>query len=588
MNEKEIDDQDQGVLGIVNINQLIHPFPGLRPFGIEESHLFFGRGDQSDEVLVKLSDHKFVAVHGASGSGKSSLMYGGLIPALYGGFMTGAGSNWRIVVTRPGGSPIENLAEALLIHDKEYASLRDEDKLIRKKIISTVLRSSSLGLVEVVRQLKADDFQNVLILVDQFEELSRYRKLVTATPDLDESRAFVNLLLEAIHQHDEPIYVVLTMRSDFIGECTRFPALTRMVNASHYLIPRMTRGQKRSAIEGPVAVGGGKIASRLTQQLLNDAGDNPDQLPILQHALMRTWSYWIENRKAGEPIDLRHYNAIGTLKDALSMHANEAFDSLSKHEKEICKVMFKALTERGPGNQGIRRPTKLTTIAAIAGVNEDEARRVADRFREPGRSLLMPPFGVTLEPETVIDISHESLMRIWVRLKGWLDEESKAVKMYLDLSEAAERYQQGKAELWQMPDLQVALIWREENKPTLAWAQRYNPAFERTMVFLETSKKAYLAELHNKEILQKRQLKWMRMTAFVLAIVIVVSVSFSIYFLIKADEAEKVAEKAKIVKLATDDEKDRYPNSSLLNTGSHEIVIGTRPPNHGKTCAYLV
>lgn len=583
MNEKEIDDQDQGVRGIVNINPLTHPFPGLRPFGIEESHLFFGRGDQTDEVLVKLSDHKFVAVHGASGSGKSSLMYGGLIPALYGGFMTGAGSNWRIVATRPGGGPIENLAEALLINDKEYASLGDEDKLIRKTIISTVLRSSSLGLVEVVRQLKADDFQNVLILVDQFEELFRYRKLLTATPDLDESPAFVNLLLEAIHQQDEPVYVVFTMLSDFIGECTQFPGLTRMINASHYLIPQMTRDQKRRAIEGPVAVGGGKIAPRLTQQLLNDTGDNPDQLPVLQHALMRTWSYWIDNRKAGEPMDLRHYNAIGTLKDALSMHANEAFDSLSKREKEICKVMFKALTERGPGNQGIRRPTKLTTIAAIAGVNEDEAGRVAERFREPGRSLLMPPFGVRLEPETVIDISHESLMRTWIRLKGWLDEESKAVKMYLDLSGAAERYQEGKAELWQMPDLQLALTWREENKPTLAWAQRYNPAFERTMVFLETSEKAYLAELRNKEILQNRQLKWMRMTAFVLAIVILVSVSFSIYFLIKADEAEKVAEEAKIVELATNDEKDRYPNASLLNTGSHEIVIGTRPPNHGKT-----
>ena len=332
-----------------------------------------------------------------------------------------------------------------------------------------------------------------------------------------------------------------------------------MINASHYLIPQMTRDQKRRAIEGPVAVGGGKIAPGLTQQLLNDAGDNPDQLPVLQHALMRTWSYWTDNRQVGEPIDLRHYSAIGTLKEALSVHANEAFDSLSEREKEICKVMFKALTERDSENQGIRRPTKLTTIAAIAGVNEDEVGRVAERFREPGRSLLMPPFGVRLEPETVIDISHESLMRIWIRLKGWLDEESKAVEMYLKLSEAAERYQEGKAELWQMPDLQLALKWREENKPTLVWSQRYNPAFERTMVFLETSEKAYLTELRNKEILQKRQLKRMRMTAFVLAIVILVSVSFSIYFLIKADEVEKVTEEAKIVELATNDEKDRYP-----------------------------
>ncbi len=544
MSEKDIDVQGQEVQDIVDITQLINPFPGLRPFGIEESHLFFGREGQSDEVLVKLSENKFVAILGASGSGKSSLMYCGLIPTLYGGFMTEAGSNWRIVVTRPGGGPIDNLAEALLIKDKEYSNLGDEDKLIRKTIISTVLRSSSLGLVEVVRQLKADDFQNVLILVDQFEELFRYRKLESATSDLDESSAFVNLLLEAIHQYDEPVYIALTMRSDFIGECAQFPDLTQMINDSHYLIPQMTRDQKRTAIEGPVAVGGGKIAPRLTQQLLNDVGDNPDQLPILQHALMRTWTYWTDNRKIGEPIDLRHYNSIGTLREALSMHANEAFDSLSKREKEICEVMFKALTERGSENQGIRRPTKLSTIAAIAGVNEEEVGRVVERFREPGRSLLMPPYGVRLESETVIDISHESLMRIWIRLKRWLDEESKAAEMYLKLSEAAERYQEGKAGLWQMPDLQLALNWREENRPTLVWGQRYNPAFERTMVFLETSEKAYLTEQRNKEVLQKRQVRRMRFTAVILAIAVLVSLTFLIYAIIKANDAEKAKEDA--------------------------------------------
>lgn len=546
MSEKEVDVKGQETQDIVDITQLINPFPGLRPFGIEESHLFFGREGQSDEVLVKLSENKFVAILGASGSGKSSLMFCGLIPTLYGGFMTQAGSNWRIVVTRPGGGPIDNMAEALLLRDREYANLGDEDKLIRKTIISTVLRSSSLGLVEVVRQLKGDDGENMLILVDQFEELFRYRKLESATSDLDESSAFVNLLLEAIHQYDEPIYIALTMRSDFIGECAQFPDLTQMINDSHYLIPQMTRDQKRTAIEGPVAVGGGKISPRLTQQLLNDVGDNPDQLPILQHALMRTWAYWTENRKVGEAIDLRHYNSIGTLREALSMHANEAYDSLSKREKEICEVMFKALTERGNENQGIRRPTKLATIAAIAGVSEDEVARVVERFREPGRSLLMPPFGVRLESETVIDISHESLMRIWIRLKRWLDEESKAAEMYIKLSEAAERYQEGRAGLWQMPDLQLALNWREENRPTLVWGQRYNPAFERTMVFLETSEKAYITEQRNKEILQKRQVKRMRITAIVLAIATLITLTLVIVSFIKADEATKAANDARI------------------------------------------
>lgn len=543
MSNENIDIQEHGDQ-VLDITELINPFPGLRPFGIEESHLFFGREGQSDEVLVKLSENRFVSILGSSGSGKSSLMYCGLIPTLYGGFMTDAGSHWKIVVTRPGGGPIDNLAEALLIQDKEYSNLSDEDKLIRKTIISTVLRSSSLGLVEVIRQLKTNEFQNIMILVDQFEELFRYRKLEAAISDLDESSAFVNLLLEAVHQFDEPIYVALTMRSDFIGECAQYPDLTQMINDSHYLIPQMTRDQKRVAIEGPVAVGGGHIAPRLTQQLLNDVGDNPDQLPILQHALMRTWAFWTENRKPGEPMDLRHYNAIGTLKEALSLHANEAFDSLNKREQEICETMFKALIDRGSENQGIRRPTKLSTIAAIAGVNEDEVMRVVERFREPGRSLLMPPYGIRLESETVIDISHESLMRIWVRLKRWLDEESKAAEMYMKLSEAAERYQEGKAGLWQMPDLQLALNWREENRPTLVWGQRYNPAYERTMVFLETSEKAYLTEQKNKELLQRRQVKRMRFTVVVLAAAMLISIFFVVFAFLKQNEAEKEAEKA--------------------------------------------
>lgn len=539
MSEKETKSKSEQ--GAISISQLVDPFPGLRPFGIEESHLFFGREGQSDEVLMKLAENKFVAILGASGSGKSSLMYCGLIPTLYGGFMAEAGSDWRIVVTRPGGGPIDNLAEALLDKDEIYNNLDEEEQLIRKTITSTVLRSSSLGLIEVIKQLKASDRQNVLILVDQFEELFRYKKLETLSSDLDESSAFVNLLLEAVHQYDAPVYVALTMRSDFIGDCASFPDLTQMINDSHYLIPQMTRDQKRLAIEGPVAVGGGKIAPRLTQQLLNDIGDNPDQLPIVQHALMRTWAFWKENKKEDEPIDLRHYNAIGTLREALSQHANEAFDSLSKREQQICEAMFKALTERGTESSGIRRPTKLATIAAIAGVNEEEVIRVVDKFREPGRTLLMPPYGVRIDSESVIDISHESLMRIWTRLKAWLDEESRSSEMYMKLAESAERFQLGRAGLWKMPDLQLALNWEEENKPTLVWGQRYEPAYERTMVFLETSKKAYDTEQRNKELLQKRALKRSRIAALFLAGVALIAIFLVVFAQIKTDEANKQA-----------------------------------------------
>lgn len=527
-----------------------NPFPGLRPFKIEESHLFFGREGQSDEVLLKLSKHRFVSVIGPSGSGKSSFIYCGVLPILYGGFLTDASPDWEVIVTRPGAGPIDNLAESLLKNQPEYEAADIEEKKIKRTIISTLLRSSSLGLVEAIEQSRKSKDVNYLVLVDQFEELFRFKDS-TDTNSINETLAFVNLLIEAINYPDAPIYVGITMRSDFIGDCAQFPDLTRKINDSHYLIPQLTRDQKRRAIEGPVAVGGAHITPRLVQQLLNDLGDNPDQLPILQHALMRTWNYWSHYRDYDEEqVDLKHYEAIGTMREALSMHANEAYDELDEAQKQLCEMVFKAITEKRGENFGIRRPTRLSEIAAISGSSEADIIAVIEKFREPGRSLLTPGAGLPLEGRSMIDISHESLMRIWVRLKNWVDDEAEAVQMYLRLAEASAMYQVGKAGLWRPPDLQLALNWLAKHKPTLVWGQRYHPAFERTMIFLEYSKKEWETEQRIKELEQKRKLQRARITALVLASATVISLVFLVYAFIQ----KTVADKARAEALANLDE----------------------------------
>lgn len=515
-----------------------NPFPGLRPFKIEESHLFFGREGQSDEVLLKLSKHRFVGVIGPSGSGKSSFIYCGVLPILYGGFLTDASPNWEVVVTRPGGGPIDNMAEALLKSDKEYLKADPEEQKIKRTIIATLLRSSSLGLVEAIQQSRRSEDINYLVLVDQFEELFRFRD--SSDPNsVNETLAFVNLLIEAANYTDAPIYIAITMRSDFIGDCAQFPDLTKKINDSHYLIPQMTREQKRRAIDGPVAVGEAKIAPRLTQQLLNDLGDNPDQLPILQHALMRTWNYWAKYKDYDdEPLDLKHYEAIGTMAEALSMHANEAYDELDEEQKRICEILFKAITEKRGENFGIRRPTRLNEIAAIADVAEEDVIEVIEKFRQPGRSLLTPAFGTPLTSKSMVDISHESLMRIWTRLKNWVDDEAEAVQMYQRLAEAANMYQVGKAGLWRPPDLQLALNWQAKHKPTLVWGQRYHPAYERTMIFLEYSKKEFETEQRIKELEQKRRLRVARRTAVVLGTATVISLCFLVFAFYQKNQAD--------------------------------------------------
>jgi WD40 repeat protein/energy-coupling factor transporter ATP-binding protein EcfA2 len=515
-----------------------NPFPGLRPFKIDESHLFFGREGQSDEVLLKLSKNRFVGVIGPSGSGKSSFIYCGVLPILYGGFLTNKSPNWDVIVSRPGASPIDNLAEAILEKDASYQSANKEEQQIKDTIITTLLRSSSLGLVEALLQNKKDTDKNYLILIDQFEELFRFKDSADAE-SVNETLAFINLLIEAINYSEVPIYVAITMRSDFVGDCAQFPDLTKKINDSHYLIPQMTREQKRKAITGPVAVGGADISPRLIQQLLNDLGDNPDQLPILQHSLMRTWSYWGQFGDIGEAVDLKHYEAIGTMKEALSLHANEAFDELNDDQKKVCEIIFKAITEKRGENFGIRRPTKLGEIAAIADVTEEEVMDVIEKFRAPGRSLITPAAGIPLSSNSIVDISHESLMRIWIRLKNWVNEEADAVQMYLRLAEAASMYQVGKAGLWRPPDLQLALNWQVKHKPTLVWGQRYHPAFERTLVFLEYSKKEFDTEQKIKELQRKRQLQRARVTALVLATATVISLLFLLYAFQQKAQADK-------------------------------------------------
>ena len=521
-------------------NEISNPFPGLRPFGLEESHLYFGREGQVEEVLTKLEEHKFVTLLGYSGSGKSSLMYCGLIPVLYGGFMTGAGADWNVVVSRPGNSPLDNLAEALIQSDPTIADLSEEDRLIKTTVASSILRAGSEGLIDIARQYNAITGDNLLLLVDQFEELFRF----TNDGDIDgnEAAAFVKLLLESVNQTEVPIYVAITMRSDFVGETSKYPALTELINKSSYVIPQMSRDQKRMAIEGPVAVGGGRIAPRLVKRLLNEIGDDQDQLPILQHALMRTWDYWLENREVGEEIDVRHYNAVGRIDHALSQHADEAYEELSEKHKRIAEIMFKCLTEKGNDNFGIRRPTTITEISRVADVDEYEVIEVVDHFRAPGRSLLMPPAHVDLNSDSIVEISHESLMRIWVRLKNWVEEEHDSAQMYIRISEAASMYQVGRTGLWRPPDLQLALNWQQKQQPTRFWAQRYDEAFERAIVFLDTSRITYEAEQKTQELMQKKVLRRARRVAIILGIAAIISILMFVLALVGQIEQTRLAQ----------------------------------------------
>jgi tetratricopeptide (TPR) repeat protein len=505
-----------------------NPFPGLRPFESNEDHLFFGRDGQSDELLRRLRQSRFLAVLGTSGSGKSSLVRAGMLPSLFGGLMTQAGSGWRVALFRPGQDPIGHLASSLA--SSQIFGTSGDDAALQKTIIEATLRRSALGLVEATRQARIPTNENLLIVVDQFEEIFRFRRLSKRDGFEDEAAAFIKLLLEAKRHTEVPIYIVITMRSDFLGDCAQFRDLPEAINDGQYLIPRMTRDQRREAITGPVAVGGGEISPRLVNRLLNDVGDDPDHLPILQHALMRTWDLWSNDRRNGEPIDLRHYEGVGTMADALSRHADEAYAELpDDRSRALAEKVFKSLTEKGPDNREIRRPTRVSEICAIAAASVAEVVAVIEPFRRAGRSFLMPPESVSLTEDSLIDISHESLIRGWERLRKWVDQEARSANIYRRIAETALLHRQGHAGLWHDPDLALALRWREENRPNAVWAQHYHPEFEEAMKFIDDSKASNEAEIAERERARKREVRRTRIFATVFGVLFVIAAGFGVF-----------------------------------------------------------
>ncbi len=496
----------------------INPFPGLRPFREDEEHLFFGRESQVDAMVDKLAVNHFLTVVGTSGCGKSSLVNCGLRPALQGGLMSCAGTTWRMAQFRPGNDPLEEMARALARKGVLFRDYQAEG-LTLPEIIDTTLRMSKLGLIDIYEQAQLGEGVNLLLVVDQFEELFRYWQLRAAQHEdvsiiRQTATAFVNLLLEAKAQATYPIYIVLTMRSDFLGECSHFPGLAEAINTGQYLVPRMTRDERRKAISGPAEVGGAEITPVLLMRLVNDVGDNPDQLSILQHALNRTWARWQNEGDDSGPLDLTHYQAIGTMAQALDHHAEKAYYELSTaRQRELCKKLFKAMTDKSTDSRGVRRPTTLGTLCALANATEAEVTEVIEVFRQPSRSFLMPPAGEALLAEIVIDISHESLMRVWQRLKRWADEESQSAQIYRRLTNTASLHAEEGASLLQDPELQLALDWFTQSQTNETWAIRYHSGFRAAMAFLEESRKAHEAEMKKKEDERSKELEAERQKA---------------------------------------------------------------------------
>jgi len=490
-----------------------HPFPGLRPFAYRDHAYFFGREEQIYALYRLIDRFRFIAVVGSSGSGKSSLVRAGLLPLLDTETGEPGGRSWLWREMRPGDAPLQRLAGLL-------AGLSiDDDPVVasgRRDRIAAQLRGSSFGISEALAETNGITGKTTVLVIDQFEELFRYAAVTSAAsgPSADEVRArdeatqFVQLLLEASRAPSTKIHVILTMRSDFIGDCARFHGLPEAVSAAQFLVPSLTRDQLDDVIRQPVEKAGATIDPELVERLLNDCSTEMDQLPVLQHCLSRLWEEAGKARAAPTALDaataappiqrvprrltLVHYRAVGEFANALSQHADEILADLPGPTLQLAVGQtFSALSELDKEGRAIRRALRFSQLVAETGVNEAAVRQALDRFRADDCSFLTPPRGEVqeLDGTTRIDVGHEALLRRWEKVSGrgaelgWLRAEQQAGQRYRALLAMAE----GDDAVLPAHLVDERWAWWNARPRTEAWAERYGGGFQQVRSLANTS-----------------------------------------------------------------------------------------------------
>jgi len=496
-----------------------HPFPGLRPFAYQDHDFFFGRQDHFYALYRLVDRFRFIAVVGSSGSGKSSLVRAGLLPLLDLETRESGGRNWVWREMRPGDAPLSRLTDLL-------ASLSvDDDPTVasgRHDRIAAQLRRSSFGISEALADASSVAGKSLVLLIDQFEELFRYAagspgKIGLTAEEArarDEATQFVQLLLEASRSPSNRIHVLLTMRSDFIGDCARFHGLPEAVSEAQFLVPSLTRDQLDEVIRRPIEKAGATIDPQLVERLLNDCSTEMDQLPVLQHCLSRLWDeagrrpaasakasgtpQLGEELRSIEPqarrISLDHYRSIGEFADALSEHADEILNDLPGPKLLLAvRQVFSALSEFDKEGRATRRALKFSQLVAETGVDEASVRQVLERFRAGDCSFLTPPpFEVNeIASSTRIDVGHEALLRRWDKVSGrgaelgWLRAEQQAGERYRGLLAMTE----GDDAVLPAHLVDERWAWWKARPRTPAWADRYGGGFAHVEALLLKSRR---------------------------------------------------------------------------------------------------
>jgi WD40 repeat protein/Tfp pilus assembly protein PilF len=476
-----------------------HPYPGLRPFDHNEWSIFFGREQMIDDVIERLAAHHLVLIHGSSGSGKSSLVRAGVLPKLARQHLR-AGAPWLTCSIRPSGGPLWNLA-------KEFARLEGTAGDVKRvgEIMAEFSRRGAT-LASVAGSLKEVQGRRLCLLVDQFEELFRYEKT-----SREEAELFVELLVgvdrevvsasaQAAETADQAtaVHVVVTMRSEFLGECTRFKGLAEAINRTQYLVPGMDRDALLRAIRRPALLYGGEVSLRLAERMIADVGGREDALPLIQHGLMYLWNAAIATLERDEKLvlDVGQLESAGSLVNLLSNHADSVVSRAAPdaERRRAVEDLFRALTDLNVEGRAIRRPQAFRDLVAVTACQEDTLRVIIDALRADGVSFLTPFGDEPIVENTPIDISHEALIRCWRRLadpkEGWLKQEFDDGLIWRSLVVEAKAFEANPQHALTPATTDERSKWWQKRRPNEHWAARYDDNFDLVGKLLEASRNA--------------------------------------------------------------------------------------------------
>jgi hypothetical protein len=534
--------------------RLVMPYPGLRPFEFEDQPLFFGREAQVAAMLRQLEDHRFVAVVGSSGSGKSSLVRAGLLPAIHEGFLQGS-SSWLSLVIKPGHQPYERLGyrlhDATQTESDGIAAATDPKSRVHASGIVETLRKTDRGLLEALTAINVPLSFSVMVVVDQFEELFAFRRAHASRDEVasrDESASFVRMLLRSASDPSGRVWVVMTMRSDFIGNCEAFLGLPEAVSRSQFLVPRLDREQMEEAIRRPGEVTGAgfqpfTFADGLVNRMINEAGDRPDQLPLLQHALMRTWKLARERASSEAGVlELTQYDyeKAGGIEHALSLHADTAWCTIADDPEKanIARRLFLLLCDVSPDGQITRHRPRVREVEAVTGSSITQIKEVVRLFQADDRNFLLPPPEEDLLSENYLDVSHEALLRRWqLFANDWLVQERSDTDELHSLAKQANDHLESRGGLLGEQDLKRIGKWR--TRVSLQWALRYvsQERWDALQAFIQESDSELERQRKEKaKQAQVRQWLWSSL-GIILGLATLVSVGFAI----KANRAENLA-----------------------------------------------